>query len=134
MLKFIWALVLGLGIPLAFIGCASAQKVVDKVVPVVRAVATVVEDVEKVENAITSTPREGRYGRHTVVKGETLWAISRQKYKTGFLWPLLCDLNGLQNCHLIQVGYSIKHATPDLLATYSADELNQARQRAYAAR
>jgi LysM repeat protein len=74
------------------------------------------------------------YNNYTVVKGDTLWALSRRYYATGFLWPFLCQQNGVANCNRIKVGDNLRYAQADLMATYTAEQLEPYRQQAYAAK
>jgi nucleoid-associated protein YgaU len=74
------------------------------------------------------------FANYTVVKGDTLWRLSRTHYRTGFLWPMLCEQNGVTDCNRIVVGQTVRYALPEVLATYSAAELDVYRQTAYRAR
>ena len=71
------------------------------------------------------------YNNVTVAKGDTLWALSRRYYATGFLWPFLCQQNGVADCNRIKVGDNLRYAQPDLMATYTAEQLEPYRQQAY---
>ncbi len=116
-------------------GVQVAAEVVNTAAEVVNAADKVVAKVENIsadaQRLKTRASLLSHYGRHQVVRGDTLWALSRRQHGTGFLWPLICEQNGLKNCHRIKVGEVLRYALPDLLETYSADELEKYRQTAY---
>ena len=60
-------------------------------------------DVNKI-SASTST-----VARATIVKGDTLWGISKKVYDNPYLWPSLWEVNKstISNPHIINVGQSI---------------------------
>lgn len=113
----------------------QAAAVVNTTANTVDNAANTVRDLEDSAKRL-ATRVEGlpHYDRHRVVRGDTLWGISRASYKTGFLWPLICKQNGLQDCDVIRVGEVVRVAPASMLSTYSADELDQYRQTAYRAR
>ncbi len=43
-------------------------------------------------------------GKHTVLKGESLWSVSLAVYGTGYRWPDIAKLNKLANPNLIYSG------------------------------
>ncbi len=50
-----------------------------------------------------------------VVRGDTLWSLSQRLYGTAFLWPLLCESNGIGDCDRIEVGDILRIPSPDLV-------------------
>ena len=151
---------LALAIPLVILGCAGTQKVTKDLNQAAQAITETSQAVNQVVNAATTaatqtlntvdktviqvqtaqadaqrlaTRVEGlpHYDRHVVVKGDTLWRYSRKTYKTGFLWPLISEQNGLPDGNLIRVGDVVRIAPASMLSTYSADELDRYRQTAY---
>lgn len=74
-----------------------------------------------------------RYIRHRVVRGDTLWGISRSNYRTGFLWPMVCQQNGIANCDLIEVGDVIRVLPDAQVKALPKADLDRWRQQAYAA-
>lgn len=60
-----------------------------------------------------------REGRVVVVKGDTLWDLSQRIYGDPFLWPLLCDRNGLKDCDSIEVGDILSFSPAELVPTMS---------------
>ena len=134
---------LGFALPILVIGCATA-----KVTP-----AAVERPVNTVEAAPTAVPtalpapqptpaptatdlvmhRDGlpRYHRHQVVKGDTLWGVSRTYLRTGFLWPMVCEQNGIEDCDRIEVGDRLRVLPRCRLGGLPKADLDRWRQRAY---
>jgi LysM domain len=69
---------------------------------------------------------QGRQGRiHTVVKGDTLWAISNTYLATPWVWPSIWKDNGdIENPHRIYPGDRI-WITPSEMRRLSAEEADQ---------
>jgi nucleoid-associated protein YgaU len=69
---------------------------------------------------------QGHQGRiHTVVKGDTLWAISNTYLATPWVWPSIWKDNGdIKNPHRIYPGDRI-WITPSEMRKISADEADQ---------
>ena len=128
------------------LGCAGTEKKViailntitqgvDQAVATVNAVDSAVNQVKnRVDSTVARVEGIPNYIRHSVVKGDTLWKLSRQNYKTGFLWPLICEQNGIPNCHRIRVGDVLRMSPQSSLNKYPADELERYRQTAYRAK
>jgi len=55
---------------------------------------------------------------YEVKKGDTLWKISEDKYKTGYMWTKIANANNLKNASIIEVGQKL--VLPDI----STDEIN----------
>jgi nucleoid-associated protein YgaU len=55
---------------------------------------------------------------YEVKKGDTLWKISEDKYKTGYMWTKIANANNLKNASLIEVGQKL------ILPDISSDEIN----------
>lgn len=52
-----------------------------------------VEGVSKVEEDLTTTEKKPEAALHTVVKGDTLWAISKKSYGDGSKYKLVFEAN-----------------------------------------
>lgn len=136
------AATLGLALPILVIGCATT-KVATK--PIEHAVAptavpTALPAAEPTP-APTPAPTEvavvehhdalPRYHRHQVVRGDTLWGVSKTYLRTGFLWPMICEHNGIADCDLIRVGDVLRVAPRSRVNAMPKADLDRWRQRAY---
>jgi hypothetical protein len=93
------------------LGCASAKpdihyaevvpQAITTALPVAPLAVAIAAPTPQAEPTTTARPLVFRV---VVERGDTLWDISRKVYGTGFLWPLLCSNNLLQDCHMIEVG------------------------------
>lgn len=63
---------------------------------------TIVSVEEKRETV--NSPEPIATEKHTVVKGDTLWAIAKKYYGDGSKYPLIANSNKIANPNLIQVG------------------------------
>lgn len=54
-----------------------------------------------------ATSNQTSANSHTVVPGETLWAISENYYGTGYKWVDIAKANSLQNADKIEVGQTL---------------------------
>lgn len=70
----------------------------------------VIEDTETetVVKEETQRPAKEPSKTHTVVKGDTLWAICKKYLGDGSKYPEIAKLNGIKNPHLIYPGQVIK--------------------------
>jgi nucleoid-associated protein YgaU len=75
-----------------------------------------------------------RYIRHRVVRGDTLWGVSKANYRTGFLWPMVCEQNGIANCNRIEVGDVIRVLPDAQVKALPKADIDRWRQQAYEAR
>lgn len=69
--------------------------------------------------------------RTQVKRGDCLWGLSKTYYGTGFLWPLVCTQNGIQDCQKLEVGQSINFAYPTEFQAYPKSVLDQYKKTAY---
>ncbi len=143
-------------------GCSSVtqkkaqevQAVVDKavhdVVPTVK-LAVAVAGVVAPENQTTKAVTDAAYSFESslgdvvsvvVAKGDTLWDLCDKAYRGvpqapagrgSYLWPLVCTINGLQDCNRIEVGQVISLFSPHALAMIPEKDVKVALAVAYAA-
>ena len=71
------------------------------------------------------------WGALVVENGDTLWALSGKLYGEPWLWPLLCDLNSIPDCHELEIGQIVKFISKDHSLYQNAHLLQSLRQRAF---
>lgn len=77
----------------------------------------------KTEGQITTAQStENSSQKHKVLKGETLWTIAQQYYKTGSDWKKIADANNISNPQKIEVGQEL--AIPETTADVSTATVN----------
>lgn len=77
-----------------------------------------------------------------VEKGDTLWGLASKAYhglpqaplgEGGYLWPLICERNSLENCNVIEPGQVIRLVPASALDTVPLQQVAWAIQAAYIA-
>ena len=138
-----------------FSGCAAgkllddANKGLDKADSTLTQVEETLDKVEKlvtrVEHAGSRIENRGKaignraaqlvtHKRYLVQSGDNLWDICSKAYAGapqaldgdgGYLWPLVCEQNGITDCNLIKPGQIVRLVKPKDLANIASAELQK---------
>jgi len=130
-------------------GLEKAEETVERVENTIDKVDNTVSRVAKTANRVENKTKElgsrveniVKTKRHLVAKGDTLWGLASRLYRNsdaripggqgGYLWPLICEQNGISNCHVIEIGDIIRYLPADRLSTVNNTDLRRHLQVAF---